>query len=165
MSDPTPPKCIFCHLNHERYCVKDGSFSNKRLAREWLKQMISQAPAPDPSLPKEEDWAYNCLDELLDRRPKQGFIVILEAASMLATNQAASYLAAGPLEQVIADRGETVIDAIEAIAERSARFRFLLTGVWPQGKEASDVWQRVLRARELGPWMDYADLPDNDLQF
>ena len=55
-------------------------------------------------------------------------------------------LAAGPLEDLIADHGADFIDRIELEARRNAAFRHLLGGVWRRGGSL-EIWHRVQRIR------------------
>jgi len=64
----------------------------------------------------------------------------------LDTVNDAGALAAGALDLFIATHGETMIEQVEAMARRSPRFRFVLTGVWPQLRSHEDYWKRVEKA-------------------
>lgn len=76
-------------------------------------------------------------------------------------------VAAGPLENLIVSSGAEYIDQIEAAARQSVRFRYTLTGVWPQDTRESDIWHRVETARapimsrgiDSGADIPLADLP------
>lgn len=59
-------------------------------------------------------------------------------------------LAAGPLEDLIGERGEAFIDRIEAAAERDHVFRRTLHGVCNVGANAS-IWARIEHARGTEP--------------
>jgi hypothetical protein len=74
-------------------------------------------------------------------------------------------IAAGALEDITADHGPVVIGQIEELAHRSARFRYMLSGVWTRGEGPNgETWQRELKARAQGPDMDKGDpLPSLDL--
>src|SRR5688572_8214873 len=56
----------------------------------------------------------------------------------LTENQAA-LLAAGPLEDLLADCGDVFIGRVEAEARVHAKFRYLLGGVW-RSSIRQDVW-------------------------
>ncbi|MGO1072491.1 DUF6869 domain-containing protein [Lysobacter sp. CA199] len=56
------------------------------------------------------------------------------------------YLAAGPLEDMIADFGDYFIERIERTALNNAAFRELLHGVW-KNCTPDAIWQRVEIAR------------------
>ena len=55
-------------------------------------------------------------------------------------------LAAGPLEDLLADFGPKYIDQVEALARKSPKFKDLLGGVW-RNSITNDVWDRVERVR------------------
>jgi hypothetical protein len=55
-------------------------------------------------------------------------------------------LAAGPVEDLIANFGAKYIDRIEELARQDPRFNQLLGGVWKRGGPG-DIWDRVIRAR------------------
>jgi hypothetical protein len=46
------------------------------------------------------------------------------------SNRLVAVLAAGPLEDLLAENGDVVVEQIEVLAKRSPEFRFLLNGVW-----------------------------------
>ena len=54
-------------------------------------------------------------------------------------------LAAGPLEDLIEECGEEIIEDIELEAGRNPAFRQLLGGVWESG--TPEVWARIVSAR------------------
>ena len=55
-------------------------------------------------------------------------------------------IAAGPLEGLLGRYGPAVIERVERLAERDARFRRILTGVW-QHTMPDEIWNRVCAAR------------------
>lgn len=60
-------------------------------------------------------------------------------------------LAAGPLEDLIAEHGYDYIDRIETEARQNPRFRHVLGGVW-RNSSASDVWSRIEAIRGNEVW-------------
>ena len=62
-----------------------------------------------------------------------------------------SWLAAGPIESLLAWHGTQFIDRIEAEAKRSPAFVHVLGGVWRQDMP-DDIWQRVESARGGKVW-------------
>lgn len=115
-----------------------------------------------PAAEDERFWIWQCLDELVDTHPLLALDCVAVAVSQCADSPVLSCIAAGPLEDMIADHGLDVIEEIEALAKGQPRFRYVLAGVWPRGQdEGAEVWQRVLRARAAGPHMDLSDrVPD-----
>lgn len=53
-----------------------------------------------------------------------------------------SILAAGPLEDILAMKGEEYIDQIELLAKNDPKFSYILGGVWKNAM-ANEVWSRV----------------------
>ena len=64
-------------------------------------------------------------------------------------------LAAGPVEDLLSQHGESFIDRIESLARDNQRFRELLSGVW-RNTISSDVWDRIqcLRTNDSGDKSD-----------
>lgn len=62
------------------------------------------------------------------------------------SEQVIGNLAAGPLEDLLTERGEEYIGKIELLARRDPRFNHLLGGVW-KNAISEDVWMRVEKAR------------------
>jgi hypothetical protein len=110
-------------------------------------------------------WVWDLMHELCGKAPGLALDCVVAAARRPMTGFQAGCLAAGALEDLIADHGPMVIDRVEALARESARFRYLLSGVWPRGQDTQgEVWQRVLLARAPGPDMDQgAPVPKADL--
>jgi hypothetical protein len=66
------------------------------------------------------------------------------------SDKAFGMIAAGPLEDLIADYGDLYIDRIEVLARKNPRFNYLLGGVWKNASK-NDVWKRVENA-QLKEW-------------
>ena len=73
----------------------------------------------DWDLPREEP--HQCLDAIL---------IILKKISSEPDNRLLSILAAGPLEELLHENGEAVVDRIEEYARKDPFFKKLLNGVW-----------------------------------
>ena len=91
-------------------------------------------------------WSTLCVFELR-HHPEEAWIFVRQALSAAETVWQVIMLAAGPLEDLITEHGALIIDRIEREARHSSRFRFALTGVWPQGMEDTPTWARVEAAR------------------
>jgi hypothetical protein len=72
------------------------------------------------------------------------WLVILRILAKAPPEEVLGVLAAGPLEDLIHDRGDAFIDRIELQARQDRAFRQLLNGVWESG--SPEVWARVDRA-------------------
>ncbi len=89
------------------------------------------------------DWHFEGEDEFL-------WNFILSAYQRDMSERAFAGLAAGPLEDLLADNGEKYIDRIETLARRDPKFNYLLGGVW-KSSITKGVWDRVEKAR-LQAW-------------
>ncbi len=95
------------------------------------------------------------MDTLVADEPELAFRIILFALPLFRTDREIGWLAAGPLENLVDAHGARMIEEIEREAAASARFRYLLSGIWggpPYNDEA--VWRRIQAAVRPGPWLD-----------
>lgn len=99
------------------------------IAEEWFK-VWSDGKTPavgdgvsesilDWDLPREQP--EKCLDIIL---------VVLEKIKNQPDNKLLSILAAGPLEDLLHENGEKVVNRVETNARKNPLFRKLLNGVW-----------------------------------
>ena len=147
----TQSVCLFCKLGeYDRECVENGHFSVERLASVLLEFYEN----PFSTEQDKHFWALECLCEQIQNAPEIAFEVTCLAIEGLKTEQAASQLAAGPLEDIIKQYLDQFVNRIAQRAKISARFRFVLSGVWlPQ--ENPEKWNRIAKLQELGPFMDH----------
>jgi len=62
-------------------------------------------------------------------------------------DEVVAVLAAGPLEDLLTERGPRFIDRVEELARKDPKFNFLLGGVWRNAMN-KDIWRRVKSARK-----------------
>lgn len=70
---------------------------------------------------------------------------ILNILSKNPSDKVIAILAAGPLEDLIHECGEQVIDDIEKLARQNPKFRHLLGGVWESS--TPEIWSRIEACR------------------
>ena len=89
--------------------------------------------------------AHAQLDELVSDEPERAWPVICEIVRRVAPadEDILSYVAAGPLEDLLVRHANTFIDRIEELARRDAHFRRALSGVWGWNRIPSDVRARL----------------------
>ena len=87
-------------------------------------------------------WTWTVVEELVRSRPDIAWPILLELVRRAPDDAALGSIAAGPLEDYLAQHGRRVIGAVEAEAARNPRLREALAGVWRQGMPAP-VWLRV----------------------
>lgn len=78
--------------------------------------------------------------------PETAWSAILALSERKLTPRQIAVLAAGPLEELLANRGTQFIARVEERSRQYPRFRHLLGGVW-QNSTAQTVWDRVVACR------------------
>lgn len=96
--------------------------------------------------------AWEALDLLCHEEPVAAFQVIEEIHHILVASEPRDMetwgmLAAGPLEEVLAENGDSVIEAVETLAKTNPDFRKLLSGVW-QNSMSDELYARVQNASD-----------------
>ena len=148
------PICFDCEFSSKEYpCRTNEEFSVPAVADAYFIHVVQNSD-DDSAV---EHWSYDCANELFEQSPDLAWDFVVDIVSRLQTPEEVSNFAAGPLENLIVHHGATIIERIEELASRSARFRFVLTGVWSQGQQDSETWHRVLKARARGPVLDDGD--------
>ena len=148
------PACLECQFGEADFpCRTGGRLDPEKLTAAYRTHVLQDRSGTGAG---GAHWSFSCMDEVIETDPALALDLILSLTDQIEEAEEAGSLAAGPLEDLIARHGEAVIDRIEEVARTSARFRFILSGVWPQRKQDSPVWQRILAARAMGPNMDEA---------
>jgi hypothetical protein len=107
------------------------------------------AETPRPARQRDEDaWAYDAIYDLLSDQPELLLEFIDAVMEAGPDDFQEANLAAGPLEDLLGQHGEAVIDAVELKARREPAFRRLLGGVSGSGMRP-DLWRRVRVAANL----------------
>lgn len=92
-------------------------------------------------------WAVErFMDMGRDVSPDDCWVAILEILSRNPPQEVINVLAAGPLEDLIADHGSEFIERIELESRRNPAFRHLLGGVWQRGGPL-EIWARVQKVQ------------------
>ena len=148
-----PRDLVATALGVTRDALPPGDLPVARLAARWVgylrATMAEEAPQDHP-----EFWTFSLLVDLARDAPDLCMDTVIAALDLCLTPNEVALVAAGPLEDVIVAQGLAVMDRIEAEAARSARFRYALSGVWPQGSAGTPLWQRVEAARAGEPGID-----------
>ena len=108
------------------------------LARQYLAHYAAGRPEGG-------DWrAWDAIDRLVREDPTQAWAVVTELVAQCPSDEALFYVAAGPLEDLLAKHGPEVIDRIEEAARRDPKVRLCLSGVWGNSIDPA-VWERLMR--------------------
>lgn len=110
-----------------------------RIANRYLKHY---ADRDNPLLSK----AWGLVNGLVHRKPKKGWAVILALVEQSSSEDALSYVAAGPLEDLIHLHGAVFIDQIEEAARNNPRMRQCLRSVWPS--VSGNLLERLRKAAQ-----------------
>lgn len=115
-----------------------------KIVTAWITAMQAERESPE----KETNfWAVSeVFDWALEGDGDRLWPFILEAYKRDLPDKVIAVLAAGPLEDLLAKRGEDFIDRIEELARKDPKFNDLLGGVW-RNTMTDEVWQRVQAVR------------------
>jgi len=116
----TDAELIAGYLAHAITTTRDGTDAEHYDAREQLDELISDAP--------ERAWPLIC--EIIRRIAP-------------ADEDILAYVAAGPLEDLLARHPHAFIDRIEELAINDAHFRRTVSGVWGWIRIPSDIRARL----------------------
>lgn len=148
----TLPICFECQFGDGFPCRDaDGRLDPDRLVNA-LRVVANEEP--DTPAFDENFWAHGCMDTIVGEMPELGFKLIVFALKYFKEPLEVAVLAAGPLENLVHYHGARLIDAIEREAEENERFRFLLSGIWGESHVKPEIWWRIQKAVEGGPWID-----------
>lgn len=147
------PTCLWCKLFDRGFPCRDadGNLDTERLVLALLSLDREERGTPKY---KESFWVSACMDVIVAEEPDPGFEIILRTLAQCGTSREIACLAAGPLEKLVQSHGAQTIDRIEHEAACNERFRFLLSGIWGRSRTDPEVWQRIQKAIEEGPWID-----------
>jgi hypothetical protein len=90
--------------------------------------------------------AFSTVFDIWMTDPETTWQLVLEVLRHDMTDDQKAILAAGPLESLLANHGDLVIDRVERESATNSRFRHLLGGVWKNAMSDS-VWERVQSVR------------------
>jgi hypothetical protein len=91
-------------------------------------------------------WGFLQVQDYVRSDPIHAWKVTLLLIEAAPTPEALSYVAAGPLEDLLYGRGEQFIDEVERLARRDPKFRRALLGVYNESESPGDVHDRVIKA-------------------
>ena len=100
----------------------------------------------DEAVEAETRWATDCAFEIEEHHPHQVLPLIIAAMDACISVEEAAYIAAGLLENAVVKHGTQLIGTFEELAQRSNKFRYILSGIWSQGRVDPEVWARIGKA-------------------
>lgn len=99
---------------------------------------------------QESWWAWEVVDDACRDDPERGWQHVLAILTAAKSPLIIERLGAGPLEDLLAKHGDTLIERVEDLAQRNMKFRECLTNTW-QNAMSMDIWTRVCRATNRDP--------------
>lgn len=120
----------------------------KKVAQAWVDKW-----SHDFNDPKRDDfeWVDDLEYQWSYHEPQTCLDLVVAVLALEPNQKTMAVLSAGPLERVLANHGERVIDRVEALAQKDPAFAHLLGGVWQNSMSAA-VWQRVQAVRDVSGW-------------
>lgn len=87
-------------------------------------------------------WAYTALDDLRHDDVERYWNIINEIKRLNDSDEVLLNLAAGPLEDLLANSGREFIGRCEVLAKTDDRFKLMLGMVW-KNTIPDDIWTRI----------------------
>jgi len=91
-------------------------------------------------------WGWEAVQDYLFSDPDHAWKLTLQLIAAASTPEALSYVAAGPLEDLLYGRGEQYIEEVERLARQDSKFRRALSSVYNDSVSPGDVHDRVVKA-------------------
>lgn len=112
------------------------------LSREWIKAQEGETDSSGNN-----HWSIDyVIDLTLDGKSEELWSFIKHTYKQKLPNSVVEVLAAGPMEDLLANFGDKYIEEIEALAKTDKEFKELLGGVW-QNSMSDELWERVCKIR------------------
>lgn len=148
MTGKALPDCFVCQFqdaDHPCRRADGGGLDFGKIAREYVRGGHAYGGEKlDEQLSDETRWASECADEITQRHPEHVLRLAIAAIDACETLEDAAYVAAGIVENMVVKQGPRVISDIERLASKSAKFRYVLSGIWSQGGSVDKgVWERI----------------------
>ena len=101
------------------------------IANGWLQHMRLEPPED-----RANSWAFDTLYDLCFASPEDAWLVTQARLSRELNLHLKSLVAAGPIENLLAQHGPLFIERIEDRAMKDAEFKTILGGVWKNTRES-----------------------------
>lgn len=117
------------------------NLDKQKLVAAWIALHHAEAKSPEYN---DNFWAFTALSDLCETDPDFCWELIEEIRRSDGSDIILANIAAGPLEDLLAQHGVRFIDRIEKQARDDKQYRKLLGAIW-QNNIPDDVWKRVKR--------------------
>ncbi len=123
------------------------------LINAWV---IAQKAGGDSPLFEKNWWAVEQFLNLPRENPELIWELILKIIEKETDKDLLGMLAAGPIEDLMCEYGEEIIDRVEKEAQSSSLFKNCIQGVWLDSKDTL-VWKRFYQIAGIEPPFDEKD--------
>lgn len=142
------PNCLDCKYSDQGFpChTAAGTYDFAKVARAVVlhgRTFTESGDNLDPAARDEHAWASDCAYEVEEEHPLLLLPLTVAAIDSCETPRDAAFIAAGLLENAVGKHGPALVDQIEQLASKSAKFRYVLSAIWGQAYTDPDVWARV----------------------
>ena len=120
----------------------------KEVAKAWVKMWSYDLESSDR---EKYEWVEDFEYEATYENPDIGFQLVLEILKLDPDVETIEVLAAGPLENLLSQHGESMISKVEFEARNNDKFAYLLGGVWQQSM-SDELWNRVQKVWNRSGW-------------
>ena len=119
-----------------------SGFDREGFLRDWFAEWAPAKPI--------YGWATELLVHLIEDEPEVAWGLILALIERAPGGESLSWVAAGPLEDLLCRHGPDLIDRVEALAAADSRFKECLGGVRGSDRMDPSVHERVCAAAPGG---------------
>ncbi|MGN0931764.1 DUF6869 domain-containing protein [Falsigemmobacter intermedius] len=147
MSSVIPRTLVATVLGVAPEALPPGDLPVGRLAARLL-TFLSESFASEGASAHPEAWTFALYGTLVSDYPELALATLLEMTAQITRFEEAELIASGPLDEFLnAGSAPALLPRIEAAAQASPRFAFLLSGVSPEGSAGTPFWKAI---RALG---------------
>jgi len=118
------------------------------VAKAWVEMWGYEVDDPQRD---QYDWVSDYEYVAVYKNPELAIDLVIAILRLNPDNLIKEVLAAGPLEQVLAEHGPSIIARVESEAKKDLQFANLLGGVW-QNKMPDEIWERVQKVWNRSGW-------------
>lgn len=98
-----------------------------------------------PEWPDGDWWAWEKLRRMIEAYPEVGWDLVQDLVRYAPSDRVLAHVAAGPLEDLLVQHGDLLIERVDAAAATDLKFRKCLACVW-QNRMPDSLWAKVQAA-------------------
>ena len=114
---------------------------------DFVSAYVASARTRDSKRRESQFWTFDIFANASLEDPDLCWTMILAVLARDQSDEVLSSIAAGPMEELLAEHGPRMLPLVEAKWRQDAIFRRMLHGVWRHGMK-QEVWARVQALNE-----------------